>query len=491
MKSITLNTYAKSIVLFLLLCCFGLPLNAQVSLQNETWTLRECVEYALENNINIKQSRLDLKAAEIDKSDALGNYLPSINASANNTWNSGLTQNVTTGVLEQQTTRNFSVGATASIPIFHGLKNLREWQRAKLSKLASQYALGKMKDDIRLNVANAYLNILVNKEHLAILKAQNKLTQQQLRRTRILIREGSAPAGDSLNIKATNANEQQQIVVAKNNIRIALINLAQILQIDDYKNFEIAAASFDVPINTILSKSPQDIIEHAKDTRYEIKMAQQNLKLAQKDLEISKSNFYPHLDAFINFNTRASGIDRYVRKGIDPNNPTQVIGHVSTTGDPVVTPNFMLESVGPQPFFDQLSENKGWSYGFRLSIPILNGFSTRNSVKRQEITIQRREYQLQQAKLDLESNIYQAYVDAQGAAKAYQAAQLAVKAQKKAFEYAQVKYDYGEITAFEFSEAKYNLSNAQSELVNAKYDYIFKLKVLELYFGVEPEDINF
>lgn len=455
-----------------------------------TWTLQECVQYALEHNIKINQSYLDVKAAEIDQSDALGNYLPSLNASASNNWNSGLTQSVTTGVLEEQTTRNFSFNASLSVPIFHGLQNLREWQRAKLSQLASEYSLEQMKDNVLLNVANAYLTVLVNKEQVRIFTQQNQVTKQQLRRTRVLIETGVAPAGDSLNIKATDAKEQQQIIEAENNVQIALINLAQILQIDDYKNFHIADASYHVPLQTILTKSPEEIIAQAKETRYEVKIAETDLDLAKKDVAISKSQFYPTLDGFVNFNTRASGADRVITGGIDPNNPTSVIGHVSTTGDPVVTQNFSYQTLSPDAFFDQLSTNKGFTFGFRLSIPIFNGFATRNSVKRQKIAVKRKEYQLTQTKLELESNIYQAYVDAQGAAKAFKAAQVAVTAQSKAYDYAKEQYDVGKITSFEFSQAKFNLSKAKSQLVSAKYDYIFKLKVLELYFGIDPDDLT-
>ena len=134
--------------------------------------------------------------------------------------------------------------------------------------------------------------------------------------------------------------------------------------------------------------------------------------------------------------------------------------------------------------------NDGISYGLSLNVPILNGFSTRNSVKRSEINIKRAEYQLEQTKLDLESNIYQAYVDAQGSAKAFEAAQTSVESQEQAYDYAQERYDVGLTNAFDFSQSKFRLSNAQSQLIQAKYDYIFKLKVLELYFGVAPEDIK-
>src|SRR5699024_2946670 len=145
-------------------------------------------------------------------------------------------------------------------------------------------------------------------------------------------------------------------------------------------------------------------IANAKENRYEIKMAEQDLALAKKDVEIAKSDFYPSLDGFINFNTRESDAKRATQGGIDPDNPTQTIGHVATTGDPVIAPNYMLLEANPEPFFRQLSRNKGVSFGLRLNIPILNGFSTRNSVKRAKINIERQKNELEQTKLDLESN---------------------------------------------------------------------------------------
>lgn len=475
--------------LTLIAVIFGVFFTAHAQ-EGKKWTLRECVTYALENNISVKQSQLDLEAAEIDKSDAIGNYLPSINGQASNSWNTGLTQNVTTGVLQNQTTRNLSAGVTASVNVFNGLRNLRQLQRAKLSRIAAMYSLEQMENDIALFVANSYLEVLVNKEVLEVLKEQNQLTQEQYQRTQDLVDAGTLPEGDLLEIKATNADEKQQIIVAENNVRIALISLAQTLLIEDYENFDIVKEAYDTPLASILDQKPEEIIDNAKENRYEIKIAEQNVELAEKDVEISKSAYYPSLSAFFNYNTRESGAKRITQGGVDSSQPTQVIGQVESTGEVVVAPNFALETLPPRPFIDQLWLNDGISYGVQLNVPILNGFSTRNSIKRNEINVKRAEYQLEQTKLDLESNIYQAYVDAQGSAKAYEAAKTALESQELAYAYAQDRYDVGLTNAFDFSQSKFRLSNSQSQLIQAKYNYIFKLKVLELYFGVDPEDIK-
>ena len=341
--------------------------------EEKKWTLKECVDYALENNISIKQSELDLQSSEISKSDAIGNYLPAINGQASNSWNTGLTQNVTTGVLQNQTTRNFSAGVTASVSVFNGLRNLREFQRAKLAKISALYSLEKMEDDITLFVANGYLNILVNKEIVSVLKAQNALTQEQFQRTKDLVDAGTLPKGDLLEIKATDADERQQIIVAENNVRIALISLAQTLLIKDYETFDIVDESYETPLATILDKEPNEILESAKSERYEIKIAEQNVELARKDVQISKSALYPSLSAFINYNTRESGANTITQfTELDEDNPTQVIGQVEGTGQNVITDNYTTSFItgDPRSFVDQLWLNDGISYGLSLSVPV-------------------------------------------------------------------------------------------------------------------------
>ena len=461
------------------------------SQENETkikWTLEACIKYAFDNNINIKQSQLDIEDADVNKSDAIGNFLPSLNLNGNNNWNSGLTQNVTTGVLENQVTRNFSAGATVGVNIFSGLQNWRSLQRAKLSQLASQYALEQMEDDIALFVANSYLQVLVSKQTLEVLQQQNQITQQQIEQTKALIEAGNLPQGDLLELQATNADEQQQIIVAQNDVRISLISLAQSLLIDDYENFDIADDTYEVPITDVMTRDIDDIIEQAKKERYEVRVAETDVDIAEQNVEIAKSAYYPTLRGFFNYNTRESDRNRVVSGGIDPDNPTRQIGFVEGSGATVLTPNFLTEAIGPRDFIDQLWRNDGITYGIQLNVPVFNGFATRNNVTRNQINLERSKNRLKQAELDLESNVYQAYVDAQGAAKAYDAAQKSVEAQQTAYDYAKERYDVGMSNAFDLNQSKTRLTNAQNRMVQAKYDYIFRLKVLELFFGERPID---
>jgi outer membrane protein len=477
----------KKVLLSAVFLSFGIIASAQ----NKKWTLQECIQYALEQNISVQQSALDVEMAETQISDAVGNFLPRVNASASNNWNTGLTQNITTGIFQIQTTRNSGYNINAEMNVFDGLRNFKQLQLAKMNRLASEYSLEQMKDDIALFVANNYLQVLFNKENYKVIAAQHEITLQQLERVQELVDAGSVPRGDLLEIKATSANEEQRMIVAQNQIEVSLVALAQILQIKDYENFDIVDRDYNVFGSEILEVPVSEVIDAAEEERYEVKVAEMNEEMARKQKEIARGAYWPTISALFNYATRESGAGRIVAGGLDPDQPYRQIGFVESTQEVVVAPNMTSEIGSPLPFFEQLSLNDGIFYGVRMAVPIFNGFATRNAVKRSEIDVRRSQYQLEQTKLDLEANVYQAYTDAKGALKAYEAALVALEAQLLAYDYATERYDVGMTNALDFSQAKFNLENAQSEVVRTKYDYIFKLKVLELYFGVPLSDLKF
>jgi outer membrane protein len=469
-----------------------------VSAQTKKWTLQECVEHAMANNISLQQSALDQELALLDKADAIGAYLPNINGSVSNAWNTGLTQNVTTGVLENQTSRNSSYSVTATLSLFQGLRNLRSLQRSKINTLAAQYGLEKMQDDIALFVANAFLQVLTTKANVSVLKAQNAVTVGQIERTQELVDAGVLPEGDLLEIQAADATEKQNIVTAENGVTLSLISLAQLLQIRDYDDFDIVDQGYEILGTEILEKGPQELVAAAREYRKEVLIAETNVALAEKDLQIARSAYMPTLGAYLNYNTRESDRFSGVSTLIDPDNPiiatTDPIGFVDGSGAAVYgfAPNIIgYQEVAARPFEEQLYLNDGVSYGVQMNIPIFNGNATRNNVKRSKLNLMRRELLLEQAKMDLETTVYQAFVDAKGALKSYDAAVKAKNSQQLAYEYAQQRYDVGLINAFDFSQSKTRYDNAVIDVNRAKYDYIFKLKVLELYFGVPVSELKF
>ena len=477
-----------------LITAIALLIGVASQAQTKKWTLKQCVEHALENNISIKQSELDITAADADRLAATGNLLPSLNGGASVSENTGLSFNPVTNNAESTTFLSANGNINVGYTLFDGLRNVRQLQRAKMSQLASTYRLDKMKDDISLFVANGYLQVLTNKANLDVVKAQNEVTQEQISRTTELVDAGVLPKGDLLEIRATDATEKQQIAVAENTVKISLISLAQLLAIRDYETFDIEDEGYDIVDDGISSKNVDDIIEAAKENRSEIKIAQANLDLAEKDLQISRGSYYPTLSAFFGYNTRYTDATSFTSV-VDPDNPfsTQEIGIVQETGQSVVGqfPNTILQETTADPFIDQLYQNDGISYGFQLNVPIFNGFAVRSNVKRSKVNMQRQEFLLEQAKLDLESNIYQAYVDAKGSLKSYEAAQTALESQELAYQYAKDRYDVGLTNAFDFSQSKLRYDNAKIEVNRSKYDYIFKLKVLELFFGVPATELKF
>ena len=422
--------------------------------QKKLWTLEECVDYALENNITIEQFRLDLEMATIDKSDAIGDFLPNLNGTLNGQSNTGLSFDPTNNQPVNTTQITSSGSVNSSINLFNGLRNIHRLNRAKLNTIANRYRLDDLVNDVRLNVAIAYLNILSNKEALKVAKALYAVTEQDLNRTKELVESGVVAQGDLLDIEATAATREQQIINAENEVLISIIGLAQLLQITDYENFDIATEVYEVPPTDIMKNTPKIIFDEALGYRWDIKFNETNVEIAKKDLQIAKGAAYPSLDAFINYNTRYS--DQF----LDP-----------ITGDLI-------------PFKDQLWINDGIAFGAQISIPILNGFNTRNGIKRSRINVKKAQLQLEQNKLDLETNINQSYVDVINSSKAYEAALKTREARMLALNYSKERFDVGIMNSFDYSQAQSRVDNAEAEVIRTKFDYIFRIKVLEFYFGL-------
>ena len=436
---------------------------------------------AVEKNISIKQSELAGIEAEINKKDAKGNFFPSINAQANHSWNIGLNQDITRGTLENKTTQYTSLGASLSVDLYKGLRNLNQMHRANLALLASQYQLDDMKDDVRLMVANAYLQIMFNIEILEVQKSQLAVTREDAERTQKMIEAGTRIKADLLEIEATMATQEQAVLIAENNLRLSKINLAQMLLITDYENFDIVVMDMDVPFAEILVQNPKDIYEKALTHRNDIKLLLTNIAIAEKDVQLAKGSLQPNLSAFYGFNSRVSYADRVTGNGVFTDVP---IGFVSTTKDPVLRTVEGNKTIGPLPFGEQFNLNKGHNLGLRLSIPVFNGNAARNNVERTKVNLLRQQNQLEQEKLTLENTINQAYNTAQGAFKLYEASRKTADARQRAYQDAINRYEAGVLNSFDFNQIKQRFDAAASDVVRAKFDYIFKLKVLEFYFGL-------
>ena len=429
--------------------------------QTKKWTLEECVDYAIKNNISIKQSELDAKSAAIEKSTAIGGFLPSLNINGSHSWNIGLNQNITTGLLENQTTQFTAAGLNSNIDVYNGMQNQNRLRRANLSIIATKYQLSKMKDDISLNIANAFLQILFNKENLKVQKEQLANNEKQLQRSQELVNAGVVPRGDLLDIKATVASNNQAIVNAQNALLISKLSLAQLLQLENFQDFDIVDVNYPVTESATLLQTPAAIYAKAKEERVELKIAKTNLQIAERDVKIAKGAYQPSIQGFYSLSTRAGYTDRVV---------------FDQSGNPSFQP--------PYSVLKQFDLNKGHSFGLQMNIPVLNGFATKNNVARSKIALDRSKIAFSQQELDLERNIYTAFTDAKGAMKAYESAIITLEARQEAYNYAKEKFAVGMLNAFDLNQSQSLFVNAQSEVVRTKYDYIFRVKVIEYYFGI-------
>ncbi len=456
-----------SFIGLMVLVLSSFQLHAQIEVVKETkiWTLEECVRYALANNITIKQTELDSIDANINKRGAIGNFLPTANANANHSWNIGLNQNITTGLLQNQTTQYSAFGASAGVNLYDGLRNLNNLRRAKLAIVASQYQLTKMQEDVALNVANAFLQVIFDKEFLKVQRKQKEINEKQLFQTQEFVDAGSLPKGDLLDVKATIASDTQRVIAAENALLISKLGLAQLLQLKEFYNFDVKDETDLNDENNMLAKTPLSIYENAKEQRTEIKIARTQLEIAMKDLAIAKGSYQPTLNAFFSYDTRISYNDVTYFEG-----------------------STLVTEAAP-PFGQQFADNAGKSFGASLSIPIFNGFQVRNNVDRAKVEIERRKIALEQEDLYLQRTVYTAYTDALGALKGYESAVAAVESRQGSYDYSKEKYDVGLMNSFDFFQSQSLLTNAQSEVLRTKYDYIFKIKILEFYFGIPISQI--
>jgi outer membrane protein len=420
--------------------------------QNNGWTLQECIQQAIDKNISIKNGELDKEVTVVEKRDALGNFLPSLNLSARRTVSQGFQFNPVSGFQNNKRT-NLSGGVSSGVTIFDGLRSFRQYKRANLSAEAADYRLQNLIDNTAVNVANTFLNVLFNRENLQVLLKQHEVTNSQIKQTQNLVEAGSLPRGDLLEIQATYESENQQIITAQNSLTISKLNLAQLLMIEDYENFDVADLDYSVPVTTILDNEVDQVVNNALDTRSEIKIAEINKKLSTQDLLIARSGYSPTVTGFLNYNTNAQ-----------------------EDTDLAIT--------------DQLYLLDGISYGISLNVPVFNGFSARNQVDRAKINLERANIAEQQAKLDLEALVYRAYTDAEGSKVAYASALKTLEARRTAFEYSQERYNVGLLNGFDFEQSRQQVVSAANQVIQSKYQYIFNLKVLELYFGIPINELR-
>ena len=448
------------ITVFICLLCSGSLLFSQ----EKKWSLEECINYAIENNIEIKQQSIltEYQQNTLDLSKL--NLLPTLNGTATHNYSFGRALDQTTyQYTDQQSVQsnNFYIGG--NLNLFSGLQNYNTIKRNEYNLLASEEDLNNIMDNIALNVAVNYLQILLNKELVTATENQLDITRQQIEKSRKLVDAGSVARGNLLQIEAQAAQEELQLINIQNQLDNSFLNLTQLLELGTPEGFEIIVPEIVVDSNTIITGNVYEIYEVAQGRRPDIKSSEYKREASEYDLKIARGGRSPRLTMNHSFSTGYSDIRKRVL-GIDP-----------VTFEP---------QYGKYSFADQVNDNINYGIGFSLNIPILNGWQVNKNISNSRLAIESSEYSVEGTKKQLYKSIQQAYTDASAALKKYNASIKAVTSTEESFRYTEQKFNVGMITPVDYNAAKTQLLNAQSDMSQAKYEFIFKTKVLDFYKGM-------
>ena len=449
----------------------------------QAWSLENCIQYAMENNIQIKQSVLTTEYNKnLVKQSKLG-QIPNLNANSNYTFSWGRALDQTTyQFTDDQQINSISLGLSSSVTLFNGLRVRNTILQNELNLMASYEDVEKLKNDISLNIAAKYLSILFNQELLAVTESQLGITGQQVVRTQKLVDAGKLAKGNSLEIEAQYASEELNLVNAENQLSISLLNLQQILDLPIDTTFEVAIPDLADPNDNPLVINALDVYRIAEQEMPEIKGAELAKESSEKGLEIAKGGRSPQLYLSANYNSGYSDIRQQV---VELGEAQQIPIGITASGEQVLSYPQEIPIYGAYPFFEQMRDNTSAGVGLGLSIPIFNGWQVNTSIANARLALENADLDLQNRRLTLYASIQQAYADALAALKKFTATKHALTSMEESFKYTEKKFEVGLVNTVDYNSSKNQLTATQSDLLQAKYDFIFRIKILNFYKG-EP-----
>ena len=441
----------KQAILFISLLLISIGGKAQ-----ERWSLRRCIDYAIEHNINIRRTANAVEQSAVEANSAKWARLPNLNGSAGQSWNWGRTQtavkNEDTGdystVYVNTNSQGSNLNLSTSIPLFTGLQIPNQYALAKLNLKAATADLAKAQEDIAINVASAYLQVLFNQELQQVAESQVELSLQQQARISRLADMGKASMDEVAEAKARVAQDQMTAVQARNNYELALLDLSQLIELESPEGFLLESPDVSFALQQLTP--PDEIYQTALVNKPAIQAAEYRLEGSKHSIRIAQSAYYPQLNL----------------------NGSLGTNYYSTIN---------------RTFRQQMGDNFSKYVGLSLSVPIFNRFSTRNRVRSARLQRDNYELQLTETKKTLYKEIQQAWYNAVAAESKYSSSHTAAEAGAESFRLMSEKYENGKANAVEYNEAKQNLMRAQSDELQAKYEYLFRSKILDFYKGESIE----
>ena len=441
----------KQAILFISLLLISIGGKAQ-----ERWSLRRCIDYAIEHNINIRRTANAVEQSAVEANSAKWARLPNLNGSAGQSWNWGRTQtavkNEDTGdystVYVNTSSQGSNLNLSTSIPLFTGLQIPNQYALAKLNLKAATADLAKAQEDIAINVASAYLQVLFNQELQQVAESQVELSLQQQARITRLADMGKASMAEVAEAKARVAQDQMTAVQARNNYELALLDLSQLIELESPEGFLLESPDVSFALQQLTP--PDEIYQTALTNKPALQAAEYRLEGSKHSIRIAQSAYYPQLNL----------------------NGSLGTNYYSTIN---------------RTFRQQMGDNFSKYVGLSLSVPIFNRFSTRNRVRSARLQRDNYELQLTETKKTLYKEIQQAWYNAVAAESKYSSSHTAAEAGAESFRLMSEKYENGKANAVEYNEAKQNLMRAQSDELQAKYEYLFRSKILDFYKGESIE----
>ena len=424
-----------------------------------------------------------MRSAELQQDAATANLFPNLNFNGGYFWQFGQSIDPITNTRRAGNRQTSSITLSSNWVLFDGLQNIKRIRQTKLDHLASVYNLEAIKNNISLNIASAYLQVLLNKQISEVAENQLKISENQTNRSKKLYESGSIPKGEYLQVQAQMARDEQSVIAAKNNVDISTLQLIQLLQLQSYDGFDIVMPDLSNPDNALLNYTPTEIYDVALGNQPSIKSSEVMVESAEKQLQMSKGQYSPTISLQAQVNSNASQ-DRFRATGTSySTSPIGTVGDANPDPTAVVYSLPYLTATGYEdyPFFDQFGDNLNQFVGVNIQVPIFNRFQVRNDIRNSKIQLDRAMVDLELSKNDLRQTIERAYTDAYASLKTFRASETSLEANGENWKYAQKRFEQGAMNQFEYENTRNQYLNATAEMLQSKYDYIFKIKVLEFY----------
>ncbi len=446
----------------------------------ETWTLQRCIEEARDNSIRVRQGMVQTSQSDIDLKEARHDRLPNLSATGNYYINFGRTVDPTTYEFESQTFSSNRWSLNSNVTIFNGNRINNQIDQSQINRRASELDVDQTKDDIALQVVNAYLAVLFSRENVAIAERTLDNTKNQLEQLQKMIDAGTRPRNASLELEAQVARDEQSLITAENELERNRLNLLQIMRLPPTYDLEIQVPELNLSDLNLIPVDGDDLYDRALGTQPKVEASRLRLQSAKLGVDISQSALIPSLGIGGSLNSNYSS-SRQIITGTETQTsefPVTINGEPATLGLPQEVP--IREK---QDFLSQLEDNLSYGFGASLNIPIYDNYVRKANVQRARLSVIQQELILEETKQNLKQEVQQAVTDVRAAQKAFEAARKAAASATRAYRDAQKQFDIGATDSYALTQAQNNRQSAERNALIAKYDLALKLKVLDYYRG--------